>query len=278
MPFTRIIAAVDRSPAGMHALRVAAQIAAAADAHLAVLRVVENPWEYLDPSVVEGHRRLHAGSFADEAGTAAARELESLTSSVATVARPQPIVRFGLPAVELARWAELEGADLLVLGRQPVGEFERRPAGRTLTGTVRRARLPCLIVPFGQRTWGRVLAALGSSPASDSVLERATAFARLFGSELFPLHVEARGAAAAGAPHHLPVPTGDAGAAGAVAAAPALVRQGDAAGEILKLARDEGMDVIAIGYHPGAVAPPDASGVGPRVLHRAPCAVLTVPV
>ncbi|MGH9261103.1 MAG: universal stress protein, partial [Acidimicrobiales bacterium] len=82
MPFVRIMAAVDRSPAGTHALRVAMHIAAAADARLAALRIVENPWEYVDPSVVEGRRRLHARSFADEAGAAAAAELESLIGSI----------------------------------------------------------------------------------------------------------------------------------------------------------------------------------------------------
>jgi nucleotide-binding universal stress UspA family protein len=279
MSFTRIVAAVDRSPAGAHALRVAMQIATAAKARLTALRVVENPWEYLDPSVIEGRRRLQAGSFADQAGVLAADELGRLIGSMPDAVRPEPMVRFGLPAVELARWAEIEQADLLVLGRQPVGALERRPAGRTLTGTVRRARMPCLIVPFGRRTWDRVLAALGSGPGADVVLEHATALARLLGSELLPLHIEPQATPEAGG---IPAATrplaSDAGREmGAVVAAPALPHS-DAAGHILKAARDQRVDVIAVGYHLGEGAEPDAGGVGPRVVHRARCAVLTVPV
>ena len=66
----------------------------------------------------------------------------------------------------------------------------------------------------------------------------------------------------------------------AVAAYETQVRQGDSATEILAEAAAEDADLIVIGYcrgmSLGAAAAPN--GVAARVLRRAQCAVLTVPI
>ncbi len=280
MSFQKLIAAVDSAPAGVHALRAAVQLASPAGSEVTVLRVVENPWSWVDPGQVEGQRRASPASFADHAADVITRELEELMLAAgAGAVQAQARVRFGLPSVEIARWAEIDRADLIVLGRQPVGSFERRPAGRTLEGTLRRASIPCLVVPFGQRTWRRVLAAVSDGPDATEVQQTAHAFAAIIDGEVTALHVErpeagtsGLSAAAAGSE------AGLVGRASAVACS-TMVRQGDPAGEILKLAREEVSDVILVGYHRGdADSGGGASCIAHRVLQRAPCAILTVPV
>jgi nucleotide-binding universal stress UspA family protein len=267
--FRKIIVGVDESPAAVHALREAAIMAEAAGAQLVALTVVEDPWRKVEPPEVEGFRRIHGPTPADVAEDHARSALEALVLSTLGAARAGAAVQFGLASVELARRAELEGADLLVLGRQPTGDLARRPTGRTLRGTLARARMPCLIVPFGQRTWRRVLAALGVGPAAAAVDEVATAFAALWGAEPQTVHAEPGGGAArvaaARAEH------------GPATVAAGTILHGDPVGEVLKAAREQATDTLVIGYHRGETTA-ETGRVAPHLLERAPCAVLTVPV
>jgi nucleotide-binding universal stress UspA family protein len=62
-----------------------------------------------------------------------------------------------------------------------------------------------------------------------------------------------------------------------VTACETLVRQGDPATEILAEAQDG--DLLVIGYRRGMILDePAAPGIATRVLRRATCAVLAVPV
>jgi nucleotide-binding universal stress UspA family protein len=270
MAFRKIVVGVDESPAAVHALREAAIIAEAAGAQLLALTVVEDPWRKVEPAEVEGFRRIPGPAPADVAEDRAHAGLEALVQGALGPGGAQVAVQFGLPSVELARRAELEGADLLVLGRQPTGDLARRPTGRTLRGTLARARMPCLVVPFGQRTWRRVLAALGAGPAAAAVDEVATAFAALWGAVPTTVHAEPGGRAPTAA-----VVT-DAAHGPATATAGTIV-YGDPVGEILKTAREQSTDILVIGYHRGETTA-EAGRVAPHLLERAPCAVLTVPV
>lgn len=271
MKLRKIVVAVNETPAAVHALREAALIAEAAGAELVALMVVEDPWRWVAPAEVEGFRRIHGPAPADMAETHARSELGKIVEGTIGAGRARLAVQFGLPGVELARQAEFERADLLVLGRQPTGELGRRPAGRTIGGTLARARVPCLIVPFGQRTWHRVLAALGTGPAAATVEEVATAFAALWSAVPQLVHSEPWGAG-------VPAPLLTAHAEGGQPTlAAATLLHGDPVGEVLKAAREQGTDVLAIGYHRGETVA-ETGRVAPHLLERAPCAVLTVPV
>jgi len=78
----------------------------------------------------------------------------------------------GVPALEIARAAEREGADMIVLPRDPRD---------TLEGTVRRARVPCLVVPPGGAGFGTILAAIDGGPDSADVSDAATTIGELLG-------------------------------------------------------------------------------------------------
>ena len=267
LSFKRIVVAVDETPAAAHALRQAATIATAGGAQLIVLTVVEDPWRHVEPYEVERLRRRHGSTPADVAEARVRANVEALVSSTIGAGAAGVQVQFGMPGIELARWTEQAGADLLVIGRQPWGDLARRPAGRTVAGTLARARVPCLLVPFGQRTWRRVLAAIGSGPAAETVEKAAMAFAGLWHAEPRRVHVESH--AATRAP--------SCGCECGDDAAVAVAVSDDPVGEVLRTAREFAADTLVVGYHRGETAA-EAGRTAPLLLERAPCAVLTVPV
>jgi nucleotide-binding universal stress UspA family protein len=248
--FKKIVVAVEETPSGIHALRAAAPIAEAAGATLVALSIARDPWQGIRPEEVSTLRPGTAPS--DIAQERLIAQLQQVVGSAIGTARAAPMVRFGNPGIELARWARLEGADLLILGRQPLGQFERRPAGRTLMETLRIATLPCLSVPFGQRTWTHVLGALGSE--RDAVVsEIATAFAALWDEQPVLTRCAAKVVAAGHEAMHTD-PTEN-------------LSNSLAVNQLLKLVRDEEHNVLVV----------DAAAAQVFV-ERAPCAVLTVPV
>ena len=185
----------------------------------------------------------------------------------------QVVVRaaVGIPAIEIAREAESRGADLIVLGRELSAQMDLRHAGNTVEGTVRRARVPCLVVPSGQRMFGRVLAAVDGGPDSEPVITAALSAGVLFEAAVRTLHVEEPVAAGTG------VMTGaDWLAAGE---SDTIACRGDPVSEILRVVREEDVDLLVFGHHRGEpVSAHATSGVAARLLQRAPCAVLTVPI
>lgn len=271
MKIRKVVVAVNETPAAVHALRESAIIAEAAGAELIALTVVENPWRRVEPDEVEGFRRLRGPTPADVAERHAATALEQLVVGAIGPLRARLVVQFGLPGIELARWSELAQADLLVVGRQPAGELARRPAGRTIAGTLARARMPCLLVPFGQRTWRRVLAAIGTGPAASAVADAATVFAALWNAVPQFVHAGQSSSRVAA------VPAARADGGSTAPAAVATIVHGDPVGEVLIAARAQHTDTLVLGYHRGET-PAEQGRVAPQLLERAPCAVLTVPV
>ncbi len=140
----------------------------------------------------------------------------------------------GIPAIEIVREAESKGTDLLVLGRELSPQMDLRHDGNTVEGTVRRARIPCLVVPRGQEKFA-ILAGVGASTGL----------------------------------HEVPPAGGG----------ETIIRQGDPVSEILRVVRDEDVDLLVFGHHRGGpISSHATSGVAARLLQRAPCAVLTVPI
>lgn len=178
----------------------------------------------------------------------------------------------GIPAIEIAREAEARGADLIVLGREPSTQMDLRHGGNTVEQTVRRARVPCLVVPRGQRVFGRVLAAADDGPDSRDVMAAALLLGRVFDASVRAVQVDAAVLVGVGAPtglHQVPLAGGD----------ETIICQGDPVSEILRVVRDEDVDLLVFGHHRGGpVSTHATSGVAARLLQQAPCAVLTVPI
>lgn len=177
----------------------------------------------------------------------------------------------GIPAIEIARLAESTRADLIVLGRDLPAGRATRDCGAAVEGTVRRARVPCLLVPPGVRPFRRLLVAVDGGPDSGDVIAAAHRLARAYNAAVQLVQVEEPVAAGVGARTGMddgPAATHD-----------ALVCRGDPVSEILRVARDQAADLLVLGHHRGGpVSPHATSGVASRLVQRVPCAVLTVPI
>jgi nucleotide-binding universal stress UspA family protein len=203
-----------------------------------------------------------------------ARALAKKAGARLTVLSVPPVA---IPAIEIAREAETRGVDLIVLGRDLPAQTDLRRGGSTVEGTVRRARVPCLLLPRGPVAFHSLLAAVDDGPHAHDVVAAALLVGRVFDAAVRAVRVEEpvlAGAPAARAADAMPSP----GYAPA-AEIEAIVRQGDPVSEVLQVIRDEGADLLVLG-HPrgGPVSAHATSAVGARLLLRAPCAVLTVPI
>ncbi len=302
MELHTILTAVDPTAAELPALRASAQLAAAARARLLVLSVTDNPWKLLGPEEeTYADRTPSRGELIALAAERLGQRLGPLLDSPLGPDEVAYHVGIGVPAVEVARWSETEGADLIVLGREPRGRLQRAEISGTIEGTIRRAGVPCLIVTSGPNTYRRILAAVDAGPDSTAVLEASFALGRLFGSQVLAQHVErplalaeaalprtetmrhataVAGAAAAAWSHDPAESRADPAASREpLAACDVIVRQGDPVAEILKAIREEGIELLVHGHHRGGPSNGHETGsIASRLLQRAPCAVLTVPV
>jgi nucleotide-binding universal stress UspA family protein len=265
MHLSNIVAAADESDAGRQAVWTALELASKTGACVSVMHVVP----------------------VDGAGTAQALEqLERwVESDLPPIDPPPPMtysLAYGLPGIEIGRFAERVRGDLLVIGRKPRTRMARLLVGDTADAVARRSRLPCLFVPPRDAPPRRVLVAVDGSDRGMAVLRTADGFARQIGAELAVLTVER---VHAGEPAHLAMATPVTRSTRIQSRvhdtlAPSLmVRRGLAAEQILAAAHERMPDVLVIGCHRGGPAGViEAGSTAREVLHAAPCAVLTVPL
>jgi nucleotide-binding universal stress UspA family protein len=274
----RILATVELNAPSPRTLVTAGEMAACAGAELIVMSVVRDPWELVRADEIEGFRRTHSGSPAD---LASARATQQLRHSVEGAALPVSAITyriaFGLPGIEIPRIAENERADVVVMGRSAALTSTHGVTNATL----RRSRVPVLIAPAAHRVFHRVLACVDDSPNAPTVLEAALGTAECFHAHPLALHVQPTGVAPAtaeGRPRwlrRLEQAEGEGGVA--VALCETVVREGSPTTEILSEAAAVNADMIVLGY-PRGMSLDDANSVAARVLRRAACAILAVPV
>jgi nucleotide-binding universal stress UspA family protein len=286
MKLEYLVVAADESDAGRAALHAGLDLARRASARLAVMRTVPSA-SALTLAAVGG-----AGVSRTDTAVTRAAAVEYLRHWVESELPPgEPLpelaVTYGLPGVEIARYAESEGASLVVLGRKPRTSSTRLLLGDTADAVARRSRLPCLFVQPGAGPIRRMLVAGDGTDRGVSVLAGACGFATSVGAELRIVTVERL------------FPGEPAGLAGALpsersarlrAQVDALlgphcadlavtVRRGAVVPQVLAALEDTGSDALVVGYHRGG--PPgiiDAGSVARRLVHAASCPVLTIPL
>jgi nucleotide-binding universal stress UspA family protein len=280
MQLRHIIVATDESDAGRQAIRTALALAARAGARVTVVRAVHvGPMMPAAPAP--------ATTSDDGAGGAPALErLQRWVEADLPVLPEQPgisyAVAFGLPGIEIARFAEQEGADLIVLGRKPRSRMTRLLLGDTADAVARRSRVPCLFVPGTTGLPRRVIVAVDGTERGLTVLTTGDGFARAIGADLGVFTVER------------PRPEEPAILATATPAGRSTriqervrelvgreveLRRGEPAEQILATVEEQRPDVLVIGSHRGGPAGViEAGSTARRVAHTAPCAVLTVPL
>jgi nucleotide-binding universal stress UspA family protein len=190
-------------------------------------------------------------------------------------------VAYGLPGVEIGRFAERRETDLVVLGRKPRSLKMRLVVGDTADAVARRSRVPCLFVPAAGGLPRRILAAVDGSDRGMAVLTAAEQFATQVGAELHVTTVDPVGQAVlADAARVVGTRTMRLGArVRAVGGRELEVRWGERVEQILSAADEHGSEVLVIGCHRGGPSGIiDAGSTARRLAHTASCAVLTVPL
>lgn len=284
MQLRHIVSAADDSPEGRVAVQAGARLAEQAGARLTVLTVAQSPeGQPPDPRLLDDLRRM------------VARELSGVGS---TLPPPQLAVASGLAGIEISRYAETEGADLVVVGRKRRSELQRLLVGDTADAVARRSRTPCLFVRAGENRLEHVLVAVDGSERGMAVLLAAMDFTRAIAAKLHAVTVEPAYANESEAPHLLT------GRSARLAEAmnelcesanlgrgswelepqgsrrsPLVIQRGHVVAGVLQEVERSRADVLVLGYHRGGPAGViEAGSIARRLAHDASCAVLTIPL
>ena len=283
MQLRHIIAATDDSPEGMTAVRTAAGLAQRSHARVTVVTVVPI-------------QRRPDDLEADRVGLAT--RVKSALRQLVPAPKVEVAVVQGLPGVEISRIAETGGGDLVVLGRKHRSEMHRLLVGDTADSVARRCGTPCLFVSSREQRFDRILVALDGTERGFPVLIAATEFARITGAKVRVVSVEPAYQNEAGVDRLLTgrsarlveavdqrMHTSDLGEGGrdrcrsGGANAPVVIHRGPVVAEIMAEIRSCSADVLFLGYHRGGPAAViDAGSVARRLLHEAPCGVITIPL
>lgn len=280
----RIVAATDFSEASTWALRHAAMWAQRYGAHLTVLHVHEISW--VTGALCLG--RFNLTELTEQSRTTAAEYLASdarrhVTSGVLV----QPELREGSPARVIDECAAERRADLVVLGTHGRGRLGRLLLGSVAERTLRLAQQPTLLVRHPpDHAEGAVphlrhiLCPMNDTEVARAAFEHACSVARSFAARLTVVFVVEQEAGPPGSAERaeemlrawLP-----AEAQPEFAIEP-VIRHGDAAEQVITLARGEAVDLVVIGAQHQRFVDTTVLGVTTvRVTRHAPCPVLVVP-
>jgi nucleotide-binding universal stress UspA family protein len=183
--YSRLLIPVDGSEQARRAAEHGLALAAAFDAAVDVLHVVESGGLRLTTGADE-QRRLR------EQGEAVLAEVEALASGLDRPVRTA--LREGTPAAGIEAYAADHDADLVVLGRQGLTGLGRRLLGGVTERLLRRGDVPVLVVPGdapvpGEGGYGRVLVPTDGSEAAGAAVPHAAAVAGRYGAAVHVLNV-----------------------------------------------------------------------------------------
>lgn len=241
-----ILVAQDGSPAALAAAGVAVQIAQSRDWPVRGLYVVDEALAlntYADfHDELEGGRepasRAQLLSWFEAQGEAALRLLESRCQA-AGVPVSTEILAGGVPQMVLR---ESEQASLLAIGRRGHGHEGDAPhLGRTFRSVAHHLHLPMLVGGGEERTVHRLLLAYDGSEYARDALGWAASLQRGLPAEVVVLAVQEEGQRRAD--------EWLAEAQAQLGECRCLRRQGQLAGEIVQVAREETVDLIIMGRH-----------------------------
>lgn len=282
MDLRHIVVATDESNAGRRAVHAGMELAHRAGARITIMRVVSVA---ATPALAAVGHEESPEKF-DYSGGAMERLEHWLEPELSRPSQPVRMdlgIALGTPGIEIPRFAEERGADLLILGRKPRSQLGRLLIGDTADAVARRSRIPCLSVARNTSSFGRILVALDGTPRGLTVLHTAAGFVEHTWGNLRVVTVEP---AEAGETDALSAATPSARTEKLRAEVCAYlggdrleVRRGEIVDQVLLARKESNAEVLVFGYHRGG--PPgiiEAGSTGRRLAHTAPCAVLTVPL
>jgi len=293
--YRHILLATDLTEVSENALLVALNLARRHHARLHVLHALESPYVLYRGLVgdrLTGKLREADAGYVAEVGRLVEQELAGKLEGFEDYTVE---VREGLPFVEILKLAKKIGADLIVMGPH-TGRAEERGlmrAGSTMLRVAAKARCPVMVV--GGLEWRgirdsyeHVMLASDLSPGCQAALKTASAIAEAYGARLSLFHALAV-SPLLGQPYasQEAIEEGLRAARGrleetcgpelsALAGWRATCWEGVPFVEIIKFAREQGVDLIVLGPHAGTEAE-RASDTVEQVGLRAGCPVLIVP-
>jgi nucleotide-binding universal stress UspA family protein len=272
----RLVVGVDGSQRSLDAVALARRLAAPAGTSVLVANVC--PHSFYVP----------ADAIAEQASRAV---FEQLRPALEGIARWEPRIVDGLSAAGgLQHVAELEGADLLVVGSSRHGVLSRVALGGVGRRLLHRPPCPIVVAPRGYRApEGRasvVGAALDGSPEARDALAVAAGWARDLGASLLILHPLAPAGSHFGTPSHRHAAEAlRAAARERLAAAcasvdvPGGVRgallDGEPAAALVSASGD--LELLVMGVKARGHARVAAAGVAGALVDHAACPVVAVP-
>jgi nucleotide-binding universal stress UspA family protein len=188
-----ILSSVDFSEQSRHALRWAAAFAARCQSRLTVVSVV-------DPLLAEAARIRLGTDLATAETEPALRQFVATTLSGDTAASVRTDFRtpVGDPATAILETATALGADLIVLGTQGLGGWQKWLLGSTTERLLRRTHVPALAVPLANESQvadsdaglvSQILAATDFSEPSVAAAKIAAHLALVFSARLTLAHI-----------------------------------------------------------------------------------------
>lgn len=274
-----VLAPTDFSEHSSLALRYAAAIAQRCDSRLTVMHAhrFEPPLEFTSRQIdrvardeERDRRALH-------------RQLrQHVTEAVGGDVRAELVVVEAAPVAGVIAEAERVSADLIVMGTHGRSGVNRLLMGSVAENVVRRATCPVLTVRAkehdfvvgGEIRLQRILLPLTPDPASFQAASVACGLSKAFGAELTVIHSVEPGQETAADPFSW-IPED----MRSQCIFHTVVRRGDAAEQIVTLARDHSSDLIVIaGKHRPFLDATVFGSTTVRVMRHAPCPVLIVPV
>jgi nucleotide-binding universal stress UspA family protein len=281
-----ILAATDFSEVSTAALRHAVLWARRYHAHLTVLYVQEPPPIWSDPYL--GSYNL--AGLVEAVWTAATQQLDQyLAQHVPSDIPVTRELRSGSPPEVIEEYAAGQAIDLVVLGTHGRGGINRLLLGSVAERTLHQAQRPTLIVgqfhspeasDAASPRLRHILCPVNYSEVAHTAFEHAVAVARAFAARLTAVFA---------AEQEQPTPEELRRAedqlrawlpAGSEAKCwiQAVVRPGNAAEQVITLARETGADLVVIGAQHRRFVDSTVLGVTTvRVTRHTPCPVLVVP-
>ncbi len=142
----QIVVATDLSSHSLAAVRCGCELADEFGAAVHLLYVVSHPFaEYAEQSLENLDKSF--GDYEEEHQRAAEEELTRVsTDPLSDPERVVRVTRTGVPAVEIPRYAEQSGADLLVLATHGHSGLSHVLMGSVCEAVVRQARCPVMTI------------------------------------------------------------------------------------------------------------------------------------
>lgn len=148
LPFRRLLCAIDFSDSSLAALELASSLAQESGSALALLHVIEWPWDEPPPPVLQELPREQGAALAEYRRYIEKSAMARLAALTPESARDHPAtaprVVHGKPYVEILRVAAEQDADLIVMGVHGRNPADLMLFGSTTNQVVRRATCPVL--------------------------------------------------------------------------------------------------------------------------------------